>query len=54
MSMTRCCRRCDGEEFIMTTESGLVITWTNAAGNERTWFCPTCDWGEDRELSPHT
>lgn len=46
MTMTRTCKRCRGEEFVMTAESGMVITWRDSAGKRDTWFCPACDWGD--------
>jgi RNase P subunit RPR2 len=54
MSKTRSCKRCNGEEFIMTTDSGAVITWRNAAGKESTWFCPSCDWGDQRSAGAYS
>ncbi len=32
----------------MTTPAGVVIAWRNKDGQEGTWFCPCCDWGEGR------
>jgi hypothetical protein len=46
MTTRRKCERCQGEEFLMTTTSGVVISWHNASGERGTWFCPNCDWGE--------
>ena len=50
MSTIRKCKRCGGEEVLLTTESGIVIQWRNQSGEEGTWFCPHCDWGGNRGL----
>jgi RNase P subunit RPR2 len=45
MTHRRKCQRCHGEEFLMTTTSGVVISWRATSGYCGTWFCPNCDWG---------
>lgn len=49
MSDTRSCTRCGGEEFQMRSEAGALIEWQDPTGNRETWFCPNCDWGQERE-----
>jgi len=48
MSTIRTCTRCNGEEILMTTDAGVVITWRDASGRRDTWFCPACDWGDNQ------
>ncbi len=49
---TRTCDRCEGEKFQMTTSDGVVIFWRDQSGSHKTWFCPHCDWGDNRSREP--
>ncbi|MFC1610334.1 hypothetical protein ACFL6C_05200 [Myxococcota bacterium] len=46
MTTRRKCQRCQGEEFLMTTVAGVIISWKDGSGKLGTWFCPTCDWND--------
>ena len=50
MELERKCKRCNGTEILIATKTGVVAGWKDKQGKRKDWFCPECDWGDDRTV----